>query len=708
MTGKKLKIVFSIAIIFVLAINECGLCIEINQLPKSKYPDFAYEFVGKDKHEKFNRRAFKFNMKLNNYCLRPINILWASIMPKYGTERLQNLSDNVEFPIRFFSCIFQKDFKGSGVEAKRFFINSTAGLGGMFDVAKKMKIEKRDEDMGQALSHFHIKQGCYWVVPIISAYGNTRDLFGKILDCSFNPTSYVGGPFAVAAKALLAINKTTLTQPLVKTINSNFADPYEITKLLYGVDRFIKSKNLDRKEVLAEKISKQNLININTIQPVSGLNPDITLKNFVSQGAITDAMRTVLYDNNLDKKSIWNEISVWNKTFKKKIKTGSISMNFNKNGYKYEYILQPNPKAPLAILYPSIGEGRDSAHSITFAQMLYKNGYSIIMQGSSFQWEFKKSMPKDFYPGFPQNDAKYLKETTAKIISQLHDKYSISPDKKIIIGTSYGAMTALFAAAQDELDKKLNVSKFICISPPVDILYAVKQIDGFSNLTSSSDIKTDSAVAAEKVLKALDENSSKETKDFLAESTGEKLVNFPVTEDESKLITTVIMKQKLSDLVFTIENDTQKTDCKKIRETYNKINNMSFYDYAKNYLQIDDSKSEELAYKNGLYSISDFLKNSNKYKIYQSVNDYYTSPEQLIWLKNITGKKSTYFSEGSHLGYIYRKEFIDQLTKDITTNSPIEEINTNQKDTNKIKLINSNKENTIEDSSTEKKIELRN
>lgn len=56
---------------------------------------------------------------------------------------------------------------------------------------------------------------------------------------------------------------------------------------------------------------------------------------------------------------------------------------------------------------------------------------------------------------------------------------------------------------------------------------------------------------------------------------------------------------------------------------------------------------------------------NNNYKIYHAVDDYYTSQHKLSWLKQQTGKKSVFFSNGSHLGYLYRKEFFDSFINDI-------------------------------------------
>lgn len=665
----RLSIRLSLAAIILLFAKNLTFCAEPIRIP-TKFPDYSYEFVGKDKHEKLNRKVYNFNMKVNDYFIKPINVVWASIMPKYGIEHLEMVYDNVEFPVRFFSCLLQKDFKGTKNETKRFFINSTLGLGGFFDIAKNLNIEKHDEDMGQVLAHKHIKSGSYWVVPILYANGTSRDIIGKILNCPFDPSCYTAGPIAMAAKAVLALNKVTNTQPLIKTINSNFADPYEISKKLYGIDRFIKCENLDRKDVLAEKISKQNFFNISSFQSINGLSADVNLKNYNSQGANIDALRTVLFNDKRTTKSNWNDISLWNRSFNKKIKTGEIKLSPTLKAYKYRFLLQKNKKAPIAIIYPPIGEGRTSSHSVVMAKILYDAGYSTIIFGSSFQWEFVNSMPDKFIPGFPDNDAKYLRLMTGKILNNLSEKYNIIPERKILIGSSYGALTAIFSASQEKKDNSIGINKYICISPPINLLYAMNKIDNFSDNVRKNELKMNAAITAEKVLTALQDNNDKTLSQKIDESIGYKSVNFPITEDEAKIITSAVMKQKLSDLIYTLEKIQLQKKFSPIN-VYQKINNMSFYDFAKNYLKISEEEKQEIEYKSSLYSVADFLKTENNYKIYEAIDDYYSSPTDLVWLKNLTQNKSVYFNDGSHLGFTYRKEFLDNFRNDLkqeTTN----------------------------------------
>lgn len=633
----------------------------LNSSIKNNYPDISYEFVGQDKFESFNRKIFLFNLKANKYIVRPINIVWASVMPQYGMDRVQNFYTNVRYPVRLVSCLVQKDFESSKSETKRFLTNTTLGIGGLYDVAQaKYKMEPHQEDMGQALAYRKVNKGPYLVLPIV-AQGNIRDIAGQALDLPLSPTSYIVGPISLASTGVSLVNSTTYMQPVFKMADT-YADPYEVSKQLYGIEKYIRNTNLDRSKVFKEKSESLNEnnneieINDNKTQKTI-IEPDVKLANYTPQSPQIDSLRTMLFDSQKLNNSAWSELSIWNKSFSKKIKTASVNVIYNRKNYKYRYILQKNKIAPLAILYPSIGEGAMSNQSTVFAKMLFDQGYSVVILGSPFQWEFVKSMPKNYAPGFPPQDAKYLRMLTSRVLTDLQIKKACIFNKKILVGTSFGGLTSLFVAAQEEKENTLNISKVISINPPIELFYAMQQIDKYSHALQNSEteeLKLKAAITAQKVIAVAQT-------DYKIDSPN-STVTLPFSEEEARLAISYAMKMKLSNLVFTLENGSTS----KKSDIYKTINNMSFNDYANKYiLKNQDKPFKTLNYEASLYSIEDFLKTNKNYKIFHTLDDCFTNPQQLSWLKTQTQNKSVVFSNGSHLGVLYRKEFINQFIDEI-------------------------------------------
>lgn len=675
---------------------------------ETKYPDYSYEFLGDDKLENFNRKIFNFNLGLNKYVIRPVHILWSSIMPEYGMDRIQCATNNIEYPIRLVSSLLQRDFKTSKNETIRFFTNTIIGLGGLYDPAKSIfKIEPAQENMEQALAGCKMKSGPYFVLPVLS-FTTARGILGKILDTALNPGSYIATPVLAAIKAGLTINRTSYMQPLIKMVESTYADPYEIAKKVFGIDGYIKCANLDRIDVLSllarpveekpkEEVVKAPVVEVKKAQAapvpkkevpivkkevtseivlpdlIKGgtsiddiilknysaedfkLGADIFLFGFNPQNPVVDSMRTALFDLPGVDESIWNELSVWNRSFSKRIRSSSVNIVEGKDDYRFRYIMQKDKNSPVAIIYPSIGEGIMSSHSVLLAKLFFDKGYSVVIQGSHFQWEFVKSMPDSYKPGLPAKDAVMLREVTAKILESLQAKYQCEFDEKVFIGTSFGALTALFLGEQESRHNTLGNTRYISICPPVELIYAMKQIDKNSEEWNKSpeDLKQRVAYIAAKVMK-LYECKDKEKID---------IKSLPFTEDEGKLITGFIMHQKLSDLIFTIEKASKSIKS----DIYNMINNMSYSDYVEKYMLSEgDTTCDDLSYEVSLHSISDYLEHADNYKIYHSLNDYLTNTNQLKRLKQYSGNKSVYLDNGAHLGFLYREEFIEDLQKTIS------------------------------------------
>ncbi len=683
----KNKIV-SFALLVLLALNNISVLaekidIQAVQTENCKYPDYATMYVGEDKYEKFNRKMFNLNTKLNKYIARPVHILWSSVMPKYGMDRIKNAYNNIEYPKRLASCLLQRDGDALKKETVRFLTNSTIGLGGLFDPADKIfKIKPTNENMEQALCKCKMNSGHYMVMPVLNAC-TPRSLCGRMLEAALDPSVYLATPLTSIIKFGLMVNRTSYMQPLAKMIESTYADPYDIQKKLYGLENYIRNANLDRKDLLeteaelvqegqsalAEEMIAQ-IGNDEKSEMIEGtptgmatelelikkppLTPDIVLDDYNSQTPVIDSMRTALFDDSSVNKSMWNELSIWNRSFAKRIKTASISVDETREPYKYRYILQKDKTAPLVIMYPSIGEGSNAHHSVIFAKMFYDAGYSVIIQGSHFHWEFVKSMPKGYCPGIPSQDADYIKLVTSKIMESVCKKYGCDFREKVVVGTSFGAMATLFVAEKESKNNTLGINKFIAISPPIELVYALEQLDKNSEEfdKNSPEVKHKTAITAAKILQL---SQLKENSDF-------EFDTLPFTDEEGKLITTFILRQKLSDLIFTIENIAKNTKT----DFYQTVNNMSYRDYAEKYLLKNGMLTlDDIKYETGLYSLADYLTHADNYKIYQSFDDYFINKNQLARLKTLAGKHLVCLNCGAHLGFLYRKEFIDALKNDI-------------------------------------------
>lgn len=143
-----------------------------------------------DPLEPVNSVVFEFNYKLDKYFVKPVAKVYNFFIPPDLQQSFANVFQNVRFVPRFLNNLLQAKFKGAGIEMSRFLINSTLGVGGMFDPAKIMfDLDTPPEDLGQTLGTYGVSPGPYLVVPFFGPF-TLRDGVGFIGDTLLDPFNW--------------------------------------------------------------------------------------------------------------------------------------------------------------------------------------------------------------------------------------------------------------------------------------------------------------------------------------------------------------------------------------------------------------------------------------------------------------------------------------------------------------------------------------
>ena len=143
-----------------------------------------------DPWEAMNRATFWFNLQMDRFLLRPAAIGYRFALPDPVQISIRNVLDNASSPVTFANDLFQGELKRSGVTFGRLIANSTVGVGGMFDVAAHIGLEKHKSDFGQTLALWGAGDGPYLMLPLLGP-SNVRDGFGRAVDTFLDPLTYV-------------------------------------------------------------------------------------------------------------------------------------------------------------------------------------------------------------------------------------------------------------------------------------------------------------------------------------------------------------------------------------------------------------------------------------------------------------------------------------------------------------------------------------
>ena len=184
-----------------------------------------------DPWERFNEKVFEFNRQADRFVLKPVAKAYTWIVPDPFQVLIENGFDNISFVPRMVNSLLQGKWGGATRELSRFLINSTAGIGGLFDAAKYWGIEKSREDFGQTLGVWGVSPGPYLVVPFLPPM-TVRDGIGRGVDSFMNPLSYFI-PFlwvGISLKLGEIVNDRALNLELFQGFEESVVDLYSAVR----------------------------------------------------------------------------------------------------------------------------------------------------------------------------------------------------------------------------------------------------------------------------------------------------------------------------------------------------------------------------------------------------------------------------------------------------------------------------------------------
>jgi phospholipid-binding lipoprotein MlaA len=193
-----------------------------------------------DPIEPVNRAFFHFNDKLYFWVLKPVATGYKAVIPEDGRIGVRNFFSNLTTPVRLVNCLLQANPKCAGVETLRFALNTTIGVAGLFDPAKKrFNLEKQDKDFGQTLGIWGMGPVFYIDLPILGP-SSLRDGLGYAVDTSFNPQTYLAiysvaaGFISTGGWVLDKINEASLTLGEYEDLKKAALDPYIALREAYS------------------------------------------------------------------------------------------------------------------------------------------------------------------------------------------------------------------------------------------------------------------------------------------------------------------------------------------------------------------------------------------------------------------------------------------------------------------------------------------
>jgi len=143
-----------------------------------------------DPWEKFNRRMHRFNNAVDRRVAKPLAKAYVKVVPRPVRLGVGNFFNNLGQPVSAVNALLQGKPKQAGQSLGRFVMNSTLGIGGLFDPATSANIPNKSEDFGQTLAVWGWRRSRYVELPLFGPR-TLRDVFGLVGDAPLSPTRQV-------------------------------------------------------------------------------------------------------------------------------------------------------------------------------------------------------------------------------------------------------------------------------------------------------------------------------------------------------------------------------------------------------------------------------------------------------------------------------------------------------------------------------------
>lgn len=151
-------------------LSVTGLCLTLGACAgtgtggaESIAPEAGYA----DPFEQTNRALFDFNDAIDRAVFKPSAETYRKVVPQAGRTGVRNVLRNLRGPVNATNQLLQGDVEGFAGDTIRVLVNTTFGLGGLFDIAGAAGLPYEHEDLGQTLGKWGVGHGPYIVLPIL-------------------------------------------------------------------------------------------------------------------------------------------------------------------------------------------------------------------------------------------------------------------------------------------------------------------------------------------------------------------------------------------------------------------------------------------------------------------------------------------------------------------------------------------------------------
>ncbi|HTL73003.1 MAG TPA: MlaA family lipoprotein [bacterium] len=594
----------------------------VEQLAPGQMPYFD---AVNDPLEGFNRCSWAVNEWLFRGVIYPFSIVYTTVAPDPVRSRISNVGHNLTFPVRLVNNCLQGKWHGAWMETERFGVNSTVGLGGIFDPATHWKIGRSDEDFGLTLGHWGSGPWFYLMIPIIGP-SNGRDALGRIVDWPLDICFWIGVAYNKQlwpsfVRPGFELNDISGQSAMMKRQLDSLEDPYQALRTLYS---------LNRQRLVIDYIPSQG----------GNYNPDPTV------GAVLFKPLT--------------------KNFVDLAKTRKVRVPATGKKLTYNCWLQKGP-APVVYYIPGLGSYRLDQSVLAYADMMYRHGYSVVAFSNPFQKDFMQHASTMAVPGYGPADCDDVVSVLKLIRADMQKWQGNKITGNYLTGVSHGGYFTLMIAGREaagQLDG-LTFDRYIAVEPPVQLSKALHALDDMFNAPLGWPAGQRRQRMLETIYKAL----------YFAQNGLEVSGDIPLTLDESRFLIGLVFRYTLMSVIVDSQRRDNlgvlRTDPNKFvrKQFYDEIQRIGYDGYMDRFVLPyliktgRGTNAAALTAATDLAQATDYLRGNPKIRVQICDDDFLLSPDDIAWYRSTFGTNLTVYPQGGHLGNLHVRSVQENLVK---------------------------------------------
>jgi ABC-type transporter lipoprotein component MlaA len=562
-----------------------------------------------DPIEPVNRFSLRLTKAALDYVIHPLALGYRAVIPEPARAAVGRFSYNLTFPDRFVSLLLQGRGKDSAEETGRFLMNSTVGVLGLFDPAKRVGLDSFPEDVGQAFGRWGIPPGPYVFLPLLGP-SNARDTVGRVFDTALDPSTYFTG-----ATLALGFNSFSLRADDYRDLSAAEADWYVPIRTYWAIRREAEVENYTIPASAFE---------------TSDPEPSLGVLQFSPQDP----------------------------SFGRRAKERKLALEHRGGArLRYSLWLQPEP-APLLFVLPGIG-----GTTVALAELAYARGWSVAAISSAFHPEVQLSALRAPYPGYAPHDAADLHDALAAIRADLDAWRPGRVQSASLLGLSLGAAHALHIAAQPE--GALHFERIVAVNPPVDFLRAARRFDDFFD----APLRWPAAERDRRVL----EIGKKALVLFGGAVSDPRLPFDRIESEfliglngRGAVHNVLVAIQRATGRSLRLEPELDPARGWLLEA----VNHSSFDGYVRHlvlphFLESGQASAsvESLLAASGLRSLAPALAADERVFVLTNEDDFLLAAEDIAWLRQTLGERATVFPQGGHLGNLWVPEVQEAILR---------------------------------------------